>query len=218
MNFNYPEGATLLDEDEKEGLLISHITTRGELNEWEQRNIADAYIWIDRNRNKDILKEDFIKRLHKNMFGKVWKWVGEYRKNDKNIGVDWSQIQIRFRQLLDDTKYWIEIELLTLLIKTWDDEHSEISELDPVQLVKSLMEDYDLTQTDLVDIAGVGKSTISEILNYKKRMSKNVIRNIAKRFKIQQEALNKPYRLEGEGNINEFENYLNLALDEKIDY
>lgn len=42
------------------------------------------------------------------MFGKVWKWAGEYRKSDKNIGVDWSQIQIRFRQLLDDTKYWIE--------------------------------------------------------------------------------------------------------------
>lgn len=108
MIFSYPEGATSLDEDEKEGLLISHITTRGELNEWEQRNIADAYIWLDRSRHKNILKEDFIKRLHKNMFGKVWKWAGEYRKSDKNIGVDWSQIQIRFRQLLDDTKYWIE--------------------------------------------------------------------------------------------------------------
>jgi len=91
-----------------------------------------------------------------------------------------------------------EIELLTLLIKTWDDEHNEIPEMDPVQLVKSLMKDHDLIQEDIVKIAGVGKSTISGILNYKRRMSKIVIRNIAKHFKIQQEALNKPYRLEGQ--------------------
>jgi hypothetical protein len=40
--FDYPEGATPIDEDEKQGLLIVHISTREELNEWEQRNIADA--------------------------------------------------------------------------------------------------------------------------------------------------------------------------------
>ncbi len=91
-----------------------------------------------------------------------------------------------------------EIELLTLLIEDWDDKHRLGSDLDPVELVKSLKEDHDLTQTDLAEIAGVGKSYISEILNYKKRMSKKVIRNIADRFKVQQEALNKLYRLEGE--------------------
>ena len=83
-----------------------------------------------------------------------------------------------------------EIELLSLLIKTWDDEHSKISEMNPVQLLQSLMEDHELNQTDLVKITGVGKSTVSSILNYKRRMSKSVIRNIASHFKIQQEALN----------------------------
>jgi len=68
-----------------------------------------------------------------------------------------------------------------------------------------LMEDHGLKQTDLVEIAGVGKSTISEILNYKKKMSKKVIRNLANHFNIQQEALNKPYRLEGEGLTNDYE-------------
>lgn len=72
-------------------------------------------------------------------------------------------------------------------------------EMDPVELIKSMMDDHNLKQSDLVDIAGVGKSTISEILNYKKRMSKRVTRNLAGHFKIQQEALNKHYRLEGEG-------------------
>ena len=41
--FDYPIGATPIDEDEKQGLLIDHITTRAELNGWEQRNIVDAY-------------------------------------------------------------------------------------------------------------------------------------------------------------------------------
>jgi len=98
-----------------------------------------------------------------------------------------------------------EYDLLYLLIKTWDDKHRSIAELDPVQFIKSLMEDHGLKQTDLVEIAGVGKSTISEILNYKKKMSKKVIRNLANHFNIQQEALNKPYRLEGEGLTNDYE-------------
>lgn len=69
--FDYPEGATPIDEDEKEGLLIPHINTLEELNEWEQRNITDAYSWIDNSRQKDFLSENFIRKLHENMLGKV---------------------------------------------------------------------------------------------------------------------------------------------------
>lgn len=108
--FEYPDGATPIDEDEKKGLLISHITTREELNEWEQRNITDAYNWLDRTRRKDFLCEEFIRTLHKKMFGKVWDWAGDYRLTDKNIGIDWAQIPIHFRQLLDDVRYWIDNE------------------------------------------------------------------------------------------------------------
>jgi len=41
----YNDGQTPLDEDEKEGLLIKSITTRGELDEFEQQNIEDAIQW-----------------------------------------------------------------------------------------------------------------------------------------------------------------------------
>lgn len=95
----------------------------------------------------------------------------------------------------DRELYQDEIELLTLLIKDWDEAHRLDSKMDSVELVESLKEDHGLTQTELADIAGVGKSYMSEILNYKKRMSKKVIRNIADHFKIQQEALNKPYQI-----------------------
>ena len=81
-----------------------------ELNEWEQRNMTDAYSWLDRTRRKDILSEAFIRKLHEEMFGKVWAWAGKYRRTDKNIGVDWTQISVRFRELLNDVRYWIDHE------------------------------------------------------------------------------------------------------------
>lgn len=90
-------------------------------------------------------------------------------------------------------QYEDEIEMLTLLIKTWDEKTYPIPDLDPVQLLHSLMQDHGLTQKEMGEIAGVVKSTISEILNYKRRMSKSVIRNFSEHFKIRQEALNKPY-------------------------
>ena len=91
-----------------------------------------------------------------------------------------------------------EIELLTLLINTWDEQHRPASKPDPVELIRSLMKEHKLKQDELAQIAGVGKSYISEILNYKKRMSKKVIRNIADHFSIRQSALNKEYRLADE--------------------
>ena len=42
------------------------------------------------------------------MYGDVWKWAGEFRKSDKNIGVKWTQIAIELKNLLDDTKYWMD--------------------------------------------------------------------------------------------------------------
>ncbi|MCC5905139.1 MAG: helix-turn-helix transcriptional regulator [Balneolaceae bacterium] len=70
-------------------------------------------------------------------------------------------------------------------------------------MIKALKEDHSLSQNDLAEIAGVGKSYISEILNYKKRMSKDVIRKFASHFKIRQEALNREYRLKGDDIITE---------------
>jgi Fic-DOC domain mobile mystery protein B len=106
--FDYPEGATPIDDDEKDALLIPHITTLEELNEWEQRNITDAYSWLDSTRRVDILSDDFVRLLHEKMFGKVWSWAGEYRQSDKNIGVDWPQIPVCLRQLLEDVRCWID--------------------------------------------------------------------------------------------------------------
>ena len=110
LNLKYTEGQTPLDEDEKEGLKIKSITTQKELDEFEQLNIEKAVEWtIHANlKPEKILIEKFIKDLHKKMYGDVWKWAGEFRKSDKNIGIKWTQIGIELKNLLDDSKYWIE--------------------------------------------------------------------------------------------------------------
>lgn len=88
-----------------------------------------------------------------------------------------------------------EIELLTLLIEQYDKENNNFDEVDPVRLLKSLMEDHHLKAKDLVKILGVSKGLISDILNYKKGFSKEVIRKLAAHFKLDQAAFNRPYKL-----------------------
>ena len=88
-----------------------------------------------------------------------------------------------------------EIELLTLLIEKWDAEHSTLNELDPVELLHSLMHDKKMKAKDLVEILGVSKGLVSDILNYKKGLSKEIIRILSAHFKVSQEAFNRPYKL-----------------------
>jgi len=112
MELQYEEGQTPLDEDEKDGLLLPSVTTRGELDEVEQRNIEEAIRWTIERRRKftitEILTEDFVRDLHQKMLGGVWEWAGTFRKSDKNIGVDKYLISVELRTLLDDCKFWIE--------------------------------------------------------------------------------------------------------------
>ena len=76
-----------------------------------------------------------------------------------------------------------EISLLTLLIEKWDEDHNNFNEVDPIRLLQSFMKEH------------VSKGYVSEILNYKKGLSKEVIRKLADYFKVKQDAFNRPYQL-----------------------
>ncbi|WP_282069687.1 mobile mystery protein B [Olleya namhaensis] len=110
LDLDYKDGQTPLDEEEKEGLKIKSITTQGELDEFEQLNIEKAVEWTIHSKFKleKILTEKFVKGLHKKMYSDVWKWAGDFRKTEKNIGIPWTKIGIELKNLLDDTKYWID--------------------------------------------------------------------------------------------------------------
>ena len=88
-----------------------------------------------------------------------------------------------------------EIDLLTLLIEKWDNEHNTFNDSDPVELLKALMEEHGLKAKDLVDILDLSKGTVSKILNYHKGPSKDTIRKLSDYFKLSQEAFNRPYIL-----------------------
>jgi Fic-DOC domain mobile mystery protein B len=101
------DAATPLSAEERDGLVPSYITLRGELNEAEQANILEAEGWaLARKRN--VLDERFLNNLHKRMFGNVWRWAGRYRKTGKNVGVDAYRIPHELRHLIDDCHFWIE--------------------------------------------------------------------------------------------------------------
>lgn len=104
------DGQTPLDELEKEGLRIQSIATHAELNEFEQQNIEHAVQWImGRSIKADTLfSESFIRLLHKRMFAEVWTWAGEFRRSNKNIGIDKWQIPHALKYLLDDARFWHE--------------------------------------------------------------------------------------------------------------
>lgn len=112
MRLEYPTGATPLDPDEAAALLPAHITTQAQLNAWEQANIIEAERWAARQKKQDLLDERFVRELHRRMFDKTWRWAGSFRNSNKNIGVDWPQISMQLRNLLEDVRYQLEHEVL----------------------------------------------------------------------------------------------------------
>ncbi|MBN3855730.1 mobile mystery protein B [Paraburkholderia sp. Ac-20340] len=108
INLDEQDGQTPLDPDERAGLLPVHLMTQGDLNDWEQENILRAVQWARRQRKADVLSEAFCRNLHKKMFDATWSWAGTFRKSDKNIGCDWTQISVKLRNLFDNTQWWVE--------------------------------------------------------------------------------------------------------------
>jgi Fic-DOC domain mobile mystery protein B/predicted DNA-binding mobile mystery protein A len=96
---------------EDEGLIPPHITTRGELNAWEQANILRAQEWLVTRRSKSpVIDIAFLLELHRRMFSETWEWAGEFRKTMKNLGVAPELVPERTQNLLDDVQYWLDHE------------------------------------------------------------------------------------------------------------
>lgn len=88
-----------------------------------------------------------------------------------------------------------EIELLNLLIEKYDTEHNTFELADPIALLKSLMKDHKMKAVDVANLLDVSEGLVSDMLNYKKGLSKDTIRILSERFKLNQEAFNRPYEL-----------------------
>jgi Fic-DOC domain mobile mystery protein B len=102
-------GQTPPDPDELHGLKPKHITTQDELNQFEHLNIVAGQRWaMKQYAKRDLLHEGFVRDLHKKMFDKTWKWAGNFRSSDKNIGTPWEHIGTRLDQLLKNAEFQVQ--------------------------------------------------------------------------------------------------------------
>lgn len=105
--FDADDDQTPLTEEERKGLIPTHIALRNELNELEQANIAEADRWAF-SRKRNALSEPLLRGLHRRMFNRVWKWAGDYRATERNLGVAPYRIQPDLMQAIGDARYWME--------------------------------------------------------------------------------------------------------------
>ena len=99
--------------------------------------------------------------------------------------------------LADDEKNNDELELLEILIDVFENEESErkISKLNPVELLALIIEEENIKQVELAVQLGVSKSLVSDILAYKRGISKGMATKLSKCFSMSLEAFSRDYKL-----------------------
>jgi HTH-type transcriptional regulator / antitoxin HigA len=87
------------------------------------------------------------------------------------------------------------IDLLEVLIEHYDNEHDTLGEPNPVEMLQYLMEEHKIKSVDMAKTLKISKSLMSDILHYRRGMSKGVVRKLAQRFKMREEVFSQPYHL-----------------------
>ncbi len=99
----------------------------------------------------------------------------------------------------DSEKYADEIDLLELLIEDYDNRTIESigiqEDMNPIETLQYLMEEHKLTKAELARQLIVSRQLITEILNYKRNISKKMAIKLSNRFNMQQTAFSREYEL-----------------------
>lgn len=102
----------------------------------------------------------------------------------------------RFEQINDTDKRspdYKEMLLLAYLINQYEEKQWTVPDVDPIEMIKIRMEDFDYSAIDLAREYG-DKGTVSKVLNYKQPLSLNMIRIFSKLLRIPADALTKIYK------------------------
>mgnify|MGYP000441837708 FL=1 len=114
-------------------------------------------------------------------------------KSEKDYRNALKRLEVIFDAPID-SKEGDEAEILSLLIENYENEHYPIEAPDPIEAIKIRMEELNMRQKDLVGIIG-GKSRVSEILNRKKRLTVDMIRELERILQISASVLVNNYQL-----------------------
>lgn len=94
---------------DRSGLKIKGVTNRRELNIAEAQNIRKAitkYLAGTPSKRTAPFSYDWCLKLHREMFGDVWRWAGAIRSKNLNLGSPSPLIGQRLAELVDDLFYW----------------------------------------------------------------------------------------------------------------
>ena len=108
---------------------------------------------------------------------------------------DYQQALARLEVIFDakkDTSAGDELEILGILIEQYENDHFPISLPDPIEAIKFRMEQLGYTQNDLATVVGL-KSRASEILNKKRKLSLDMIRQLHEKLNIPTDVLIQAY-------------------------
>jgi HTH-type transcriptional regulator/antitoxin HigA len=109
---------------------------------------------------------------------------------------DYNNALNKIESLMDakpNTSQMDELEVLTTLVEVYEEQNYKIDAPDPIEAIKFRMEQEGLKQKDLVSIIG-SKSRVSEILNKKRKLTIEMIRNLHKQLHIPVESLFLDYK------------------------
>ena len=114
-------------------------------------------------------------------------------KTEKDYDKALERLELVF-DAAPDSKEGDEAEILSLLIENFENKHHPIEAPDPIEAIKIRMEEMNLKQKDLIGVIG-GKSRVSEILNKKKKLTVEMIRELERILHISASVLVNNYQL-----------------------
>ncbi|RZJ63251.1 MAG: helix-turn-helix domain-containing protein [Flavobacterium sp.] len=109
--------------------------------------------------------------------------------------VDYNDALARLEVIFDSEKNTPdgdELEILGMLIEKYEEEHFPVGMPDPIEAIKFRMEQLGYNQADLANIVGL-KSRASEILNKKRKLTLEMIRQLHERLNIPTDVLIQAY-------------------------
>lgn len=108
---------------------------------------------------------------------------------------DYQRALARMEQIVDAKRGTVEgdeLEILAILVDTYENEHFPIGMPDPIEAIKFRMEQMGMRQKDLIDVIGF-KSRVSEVLNRKRKLTLDMIRKLNEVLRIPTEVLVQEY-------------------------
>ena len=111
---------------------------------------------------------------------------------------EYDQALKRLNEIFDakpNSKQGQEAEILALLIEEYEEINYKIEAPDPIVAIRIRMEELEMKQKDLVGVIGT-KSIVSEVLNKKRTLTVNMIRNLSSKLKIAAKVLIQEYELQ----------------------